>query len=39
MALSRDMRTIRWMCDVEVKDRVPGRHERLGIEDVISVLQ
>jgi len=35
------MRIVRWMCDVKVKDRVPGKElrERLGIDDIILVLQ
>jgi len=42
MALQREeMRIIRWMCDVKVIDRVPSKEmrERLGIDDIISVLQ
>jgi len=33
--------TVRWMCDVKVKDRVSSKQlrERLGIDDVFSVLQ
>jgi len=36
-----EMRMVRWMCDVEVKDRIPskGLRERLGFDDIISVLQ
>ena len=36
-----EMRMVRWMCDVKVKDRVPSKElrERLGIDDIISVLQ
>jgi len=34
-----EMRMVRWMCDVKVKDRVPSRVERLGLNDIISVLQ
>jgi len=32
---------VRWMCDVKVKDRLPGKElkERLGLYDIISVLQ
>ena len=35
------MRMVRWMCDVRVKDIVPSKElrERLGIDDIISVLQ
>jgi len=42
VALQRaEMRKIRWMCDVKVKDKVPSRVERgrLGIDDMILVLQ
>jgi len=28
---------VRWMCDVKLKD--PSRVERVGIDDIISVLQ
>ena len=36
-----EMRMVRWMCDVKVKDRVPSKEwrERLGIDGIISVLQ
>jgi len=35
-----EMRMVRWMCDVKVKDRVPGKEvrERPGLDDIISVL-
>ena len=35
-----EMRMIRWMCDVKVKDKVPSKElrERLGIDDIILVL-
>jgi len=35
------MRMVRQMCDVKVKDKVPGKEltERLGIDDIILVLQ
>jgi len=35
------MRMVRWMCNVKVKDRVPGKElrERLGIDDIILILQ
>jgi len=42
MALHRaEMRMVRWMCNVKVKDRVPSKElrERLGIDDVILILQ
>jgi len=36
-----EMRMVRWMCDVKVKDKVPSKQqrERLGIDDIILVLQ
>jgi len=36
-----EMRVVRWMCDVKVRDRVPSKElrERLGIDDIILVLQ
>ena len=36
-----DMRMVRWMCDVKVKDRVPSKEvrETLGIDYIILVLQ
>jgi len=42
VALQRaEMRTVRWMCDVKVKDIVPSKElrDRLGIDDIILVLQ
>jgi len=42
MALQRaEMRMVRRMCDVKVKDRLPSDElrERLGMDDIISVLQ
>jgi len=42
VALQRaEMRMVRWMCDVKVKDKVPSEElrERLGIDDIILVLQ
>ena len=42
VALQRaEMRMVRWMCDVNVKDKVPSKElrERLGIDDIILVLQ
>jgi len=42
VALQRaEMRTVRWTCHVKVKDRFPSKElrERLGIDDIISVLQ
>jgi len=42
MALqSAEMRMVRWMCNIKVKDRVPSKEsrERLGIDDIILILQ
>jgi len=42
VALQRaEMRMVRWMCNVKVKDRVPSKElrERLGTYDTISILQ
>ena len=42
VALQRaEMRMVRWMCNVHVKDRVPSKElrERLGIDDIILILQ
>jgi len=42
MALQQaEMRMVRWMCDFEVKDRIPSKQlrERLGIDYIILVLQ
>ena len=42
VALQRaEMRMVRWMCNVKVKDRVPRKQlrERLGIDDIILILQ
>jgi len=35
------MRMVRWMCGVNLKDRLPGKElsERLGIDDIALVLQ
>ena len=35
------MRMVRWMCGIKLQDRVPsnGLRERLGLDDIISVLQ
>jgi len=41
VALQRaEMRIVRWMCNVKVKDRVPSKElrERLGIDDIILIL-
>jgi len=38
-----EMRMVRSMCGIKVKDRVPSKElrerERLGLDDIISVLQ
>jgi len=36
-----EMRMVRWMCDVKVKDRVPSKElrDRLGIDDIILVIK
>jgi len=42
VALQRaEMRMVRWMCNVKVKDGVPSKElrERLGIDDIILILQ
>jgi len=42
VALQRaEMRMVRWMCNVQVKDTVPSKElrERLGIDDIILILQ
>jgi len=42
VALQRaEMRMVRWMCNVKVKNRVPSKElrERLGIDDIILILQ
>ena len=39
--LQAEMRMVRWMCGIKLQDRVPskGLRERLGLDDIISVLQ
>ena len=42
VALQRaEMRMVRWMCGVELKDRLPNKElrEGLGIDDITLVLQ
>jgi len=42
VALQRaEMRMVRCMCGVKLQDRIPskGFRERLGLDDIISVLQ
>jgi len=36
-----EMRMARWMCGVKLQDRIPSKElrERLGLDDIISVLQ
>ena len=36
-----EMKIVRWMCGIELQDRVPsnGLRERLGLDNIISVLQ
>jgi len=36
-----EMRKVRWMCGIKLKDRVPSKElrERLGLDDIILVLQ
>jgi len=36
-----EMRMVRWMCGVKLQDRIlsKGLRERLGLDDIISVLQ
>jgi len=36
-----EMRMVRWMCGVKLQDKIPskGLRERLGLDDIISVLQ
>jgi len=42
VALQRaEMRVIRWMCDVKMKDSIPSKElrERLGLDGIILILQ
>jgi len=42
VALQRaETKMVRWMCNVQVKDRVPSKElrERLGIDDIVLILQ
>jgi len=42
VALQRaEMRMVRWMCGVKLKDRLPSKElrERLGVDDIVLVLQ
>ena len=36
-----EMRMVRWMCGIKLKDRLPSKElrERLGIDDIALVLQ
>ena len=41
-ALQRaEMRMVRWMCGIKLKDRLPSKElrERLGVDDIALVLQ
>ena len=41
MALQRaEMRMVRWMCGVKLKDRLPSKElrERLGIDDIAALV-
>ena len=35
-----EMRVVRWMCNVKVKDRIPSKElrERLGMDDIMLIL-
>jgi len=37
----KEMRMVRWMCGIKVKDRVPSKklREQLGLDDIILLLQ
>ena len=42
VALQRaEMRMVRWMCGVKLKDRLPSKalRERLGVDDIALILQ
>jgi len=42
VALQRaEMRMVRWMCDVRLKDRLPSKElrESLGVDDIALILQ
>ena len=41
MGRDEKLRMVRWMCGVKLQDRIPskGLRERLGLDDIISVLQ
>jgi len=42
VALQRaEMRMVRWMCGVKLKDRLPSKElrERLGVDDIALILQ
>jgi len=42
VALQRaEMKMVRWMCGVKLKDRLPNKElrERLGVDDIALVLQ
>jgi len=39
VALIAEMRMVRWMCNVKVKDRVRSKELREGIDDIVLILQ
>ena len=42
VALQRaEMRMVRWMCGVKLKDRLPSKElrERLGVDDIANILK
>ena len=41
VCVSSEMRMVRWMCDVKVKDRISNKEirKRLRINDIIPVLE
>ena len=42
VALQRaEMRMVRWMCGIKLKDRLPSKElrERLGVDDIAVILQ
>ena len=42
VALQREeMRMVRWMCGINLKDRLPSKElrERLGVDDIALILQ
>ena len=40
VALQRaEMRMVRWMCGIKLKDRLPSKELRLGVDDIALILQ